>query len=58
MREWWIIDRRTDRAVNVVSTSKPQGPDVSVFLNGEHLYATLSPTDLQRRGYQYWGERP
>ena len=59
--EWFVVDLRTQRIVNCVTTSN--GRDAAQLLadgmiNGEHLAVTDCPTCDQLKNYRYWNERP
>lgn len=56
--DWFVIDRRSGRIINMVLTERADGPDLSKWLNAPHLYATREPTMEQRESYRYWDERP
>lgn len=56
--EWFVVDTRTGRIVNCITTSRPGEPSLHGFVDAEHLAITRTPTSEQLRGYQFWNERP
>jgi hypothetical protein len=56
--QWYVVDKRSGRIVNAVLTAKPDGPNLSTFIDAEHLTATTTPTQSQLEGYRYYWERP
>ena len=56
--QWYVIDKRSGRIVNGHLTTRPGPPDLSGWLNAEHLEVTTTPTQEQLNGYRYYTERP
>ena len=56
MTEWYVIDARTGRIVTCVTSRT--SPDVSGWLNGEHLTVDPCPSQAALNGYRYYTERP
>lgn len=56
--EWFVIDTRSGRIVNCITTSRPGEPSLDGFVDVEHLTVTRTPSAAQLCGYQYWDERP
>lgn len=60
MNEWYIIDTRTGRIVNCVTTTRSTDEVLSRFEDREHLTAKrgqeIPLATLQ--AYEWWGKRP
>ena len=59
MTEYYVIDTRSGRIVNCITTSKPKDEiDLSRFENSEHLRLDANPPQRLLEKYRYWEERP
>lgn len=52
MRDWYIIDTRTNTIINCVTTLKDE-PQLEGWPHAEHLRLELNPTPDQLFNYQY-----
>lgn len=61
MKEWYVVDLRTQRIVNCVTTRGGRDAALRVaagMIDGEHLTVTDRPNLGQLKNYRYWNERP
>ena len=59
MREFYVIDTRTNEIVNCVTTSgNVPTLDPKGWEDAEHLRLDEHPTMSQLQQYRYWNERP
>lgn len=58
MREWFVIDTRTNEIVNCITADKEPTLDPARWVHAERLRLDLHPTRAQLEGYRYWNERP
>jgi hypothetical protein len=55
MTDYYVIDTRTQKIVNCVSSTRE--PDISDWPGAEHIRLSTYPTDSQLADYQYYTER-
>lgn len=58
-REFYVIDTRTNRIVNCITTSGEMPTlDPQRWMSAEHLRLDEHPTRSQLEAYEYWNGRP
>lgn len=59
VREWWVIDVRSNQIVNCITTTgRPDPPSLAGMCDAEHLRLTETPTTEQLLSYKFYAERP